>query len=537
MTKDSVTSASIVASSSPATATARDFTLKPNFTKRAEGAAPVSSSGQDASARRNSPLWEAFQAKRSVSEARINELYAQIEAVKNGFSAETGVNLSEQARKKRTELIESVKKLRDEVKALDDQRRALFAQFNETLEALKRKNSEASAAKEKMPFKSVSEISTRIAQLEQTLESGRFTLSEERQMLGEVSKLRKLKKSLENLEGSSSNDVAGLRLRLDQNKMRQGEFEASINAKKDEIAAISAQIDELNGVQAADRARRADRQTELDRLWREIETEKKKVSDAGKEFAEKKNEARAAYLRGQARREELQRQAKLEEEIDVLERQLGRVTTESAIDRKWNECTNLINFFAPFLPSAATETAEAKSLGVDESKLRKPAGIDLAKVHVIRRKDDDEECYFKPAKQSSKKKTSSQSAPAADVQNDLSKLPFHILAALADMSLAIPKTADETVQLVETLQSRRKDLQSHRDASLAETQARQNDILAQIEQIRSRIASKDEQITPAMVKKMQQRAEEEGNNDEAIDTVEESVEANTDALIEAEADK
>lgn len=50
-----------------------------------------------------------------------------------------GENLSEKNRKLRSDLIEKVKTLRGEQKAIEDERRVLSNQFGETLENLKKK--------------------------------------------------------------------------------------------------------------------------------------------------------------------------------------------------------------------------------------------------------------------------------------------------------------------------------------------------------------------------------------------------------------
>lgn len=50
-----------------------------------------------------------------------------------------GENLSEKNKKLRSELIEKVKTLRGELKAIEDERRTLSNQFSETLENLKKK--------------------------------------------------------------------------------------------------------------------------------------------------------------------------------------------------------------------------------------------------------------------------------------------------------------------------------------------------------------------------------------------------------------
>lgn len=358
--------------------------------------------------------------------------------------------------------------------------------------------------------------------MESTLEGGRFTLSEERQMLQEITKLRKMRKALENMDGTTGNDVASLRLRLDQIKLRQGDVDDRITAKKEEINAVNSKIDALNGVRAVEQAKRADSKTEIEGLRKELDAEYTKKKAAWDEYLQVKTAKEAAYHRMVARKEEQARVAVIEDEIDELERNLGRLTSESVIDKKWNECTNLINFFLPFAPNvleneSVTPVAPAKNI-------RKVDGIDLSKVQVLKKED---ECYFvssKASKKQQKKSAASESVAASETPAaDISKLPFHILAALTDMTLPIPKSVETDLpDLLRTIQSRRNDLQEHREASLAEMEQKRNVIIKEIEVLRNKIESKDEQITASVVKKAE-KAEKAAASEEVVAEEEASV--------------
>lgn len=89
--------------------------------------------------RSQNPANVAFNAKIAVIDARIADIRARMDATRHGYSLQGGENLSEKNRKVRGELIDKVKRLREEQKKLEDERRALFGQFNETLEQLKKK--------------------------------------------------------------------------------------------------------------------------------------------------------------------------------------------------------------------------------------------------------------------------------------------------------------------------------------------------------------------------------------------------------------
>lgn len=467
------------------------------------GASPATSAATNSNdrPRNSSPAFQAYEDKKKGCDARIADIRARIDAVRNGYSMAGGENLSEKNRKLRAELIEKVKALRGELKVLEDERRSLSNQFNETLESLKKKNADVSAAKEKMSFKSTAEIDARILEIESTLESGRFTLSEERQMLQEVTKLRKMRKALENMDGTSGNDISSLRFRLDQIKLRQGDIEGLITGKRDEINAVNAEIDAVNGIQATEKSKRADSKTEIEGLKKELDLEYAKKKAAWDEYLQVKAAKEAAYHRMIARKEEQARVSAIEGEIDELERKLGHLTTESVIDKKWNECTNLINFFQPFL--ASQDSTESKTKACPPAARVRSTTVDLSKVQVLKKADD---CYFVPSK-ASKKQQKPAAAVSEESNAELTKLPFHILAALTDMSLPMPKSVEKDLpDLLSILQARRNDLQSHRDASLAAMEEKRNSIIKEIEALRAKIESKDEQITAAAVKKAEKAA-------------------------------
>ena len=87
----------------------------------------------------NSAAFTAYETKKIACEARIKDIVARMDAVKNGYSMAGGENLSEKNYKLRGELIEKLKVLRGELKGFDDERRVISNQFSETLETLKKK--------------------------------------------------------------------------------------------------------------------------------------------------------------------------------------------------------------------------------------------------------------------------------------------------------------------------------------------------------------------------------------------------------------
>ena len=312
----------------------------------------------------------------------------------------------------------------------------LLEDFADTRELLRKKGAEVNTQKDKLPYKSVADIDRLVAEYERQLETNSFKLAEERQILQEVSKLRKAKKALQSLDGTGS-DMGSLRLRMEALKGKLQERDDMFEALKAQQDAISEQLGKLDGVRAEHQAKGADRQKQLDSLKKDLDKEYENRRKAYAEHKESRRVAQATAIKAQAHRQEYQRRQEIEKEIDQLESKLSRLSSDSVADRRWNECTNLSAFFSSFVP----KTEEDKPVESSESQsIRKPGAPSSDEFEVLKSKyERDEEFSFmglkaiqpksKPKKVSGSKQSSNQ---------DLSRLPISILAALTDMSLSPP---------------------------------------------------------------------------------------------------
>ncbi len=373
-------------------------------------------------------------------ESRINYLKSKLDDLKGGYG-----NVGE-ATGERGKLITELKKLREQTKPLQDERRQWAKDAAELREALKKRSSELKDAKDKLPFKTVPELEARIAQYEAQLESGNFKLSEEKQIVTEISKLNRAKKALLNLDSNSNgNDVLSMKARADNLHEKIKARDEQLDTFRSKIDAISSKLDELNGVRKAEKVSKEERQAQIDKLRKELD---EAFESRRKTYEENKAQRAAAFearLKREVRFKEERRCAEIQEKIDDLEERLASYNPESILDKKLAECNNMMSFFAQL---TLTEQPSAKAAEV--SSLAAPVGRnvevseDLTKFEVV--KKDDNDSFFVGG--ATKKKGSKKASNSSD---SLGKLPIHVLAGLSDLNLAIPSSTDQVPILLDAL--------------------------------------------------------------------------------------
>lgn len=398
-----------------------------------------------------------YEKKMSELDGRIGYLKARLDDLKGGYSGGANERSAAEGGSPRAKLIGELKALREESRPLQDERKAWAKEAADLRDAIKKRGGELKDAKDKLPFKSVPEIEARIAEYEHQLETGSFRLAEEKQIVMEISKLNKAKKTLLALEapaaGGKSQDVGSMKARVDvlqeKIKARDGQLDG-LRAKTD---ALSAKLDELNGTRASERVSKEERQAQFTKLRAELD---EAYEARRKAYEENKAQRAAAYearLKREARHKEETRRAEIEERIADLEERIASHNPESLLDKKLAECNNMISFFS--------NLAGAKSAGLPEAaenKLAAPVGRtvtaseEIASLEVV--KKDEGDVYFlggtgkSKAKKGPKSFGSNNTTPSS---NDLGKLPIHVLAGLADLNIAIPSTTSQLSILLDAL--------------------------------------------------------------------------------------
>lgn len=378
------------------------------------------------------------------------------------------------------------------MRSLDDERRRIFNDLKSTQETLKKKTGEANDAKKKLPYKSTEDIDARIREIDNDLETGRFKLIEERQMINEISKLRKLRTQLQSL-ATSGNDTMSLRLRLDNLRAKLTQKEGEIETVKAEIARLSGQISEITGSRDEEKAKRAERTKQITKIRADLESafqERRQLIEANKA---RKIAQHESYLKKQARYAELERRKKIEEEIGELEEKLLAFNPETLHDKKVSECNNLVAYFQQF---SLDKEPSSTSLATPSSSLAAPVGRqvklseDLANAVVINKSEDAEGEFYggSGAKANGKKKSSHTAAKTPTIT--LGKLPIHILAGLGDLGLPVPKGVDQLDGLFGLIDKKKVELEAKKDEGKDELLKKRQVIISQIDELKKKLEEK-----------------------------------------------
>lgn len=376
-----------------------------------------------------------------------------------------------------------------------DEKKRLNDQLAKLREDLKKKTGEVQDAKDKLPFRTIPEMENRVSQLEAQIESGQFKLIEEKQILAEISKLKKMRRALETIDGSSS-DVGTMKLRMDKLRTQVSEKDDAINEIKAKLDEVNKKIDEMNGSRAEAQAARQDRSATIDRLKKELDKLYQERRAAYEEYRTAKKAQFEAREKRDAKRAEYERRRGLEDKLEELEERLLAFNPETATDRKISECNNLRAFFAELtgmetssVPGSVEATVAKTTEGIRQVKL----SSDLAGAEVIRK--DDDEYFFAPKKRSNNAgKTMPGAASGAAVPSAMApgtllakKMPYHIMSALADLSLPIPTAVSDVPALFRAIDAKKEALSNKQDDAAGEMEEKRAALKEQIEALKKEL--------------------------------------------------
>lgn len=388
----------------------------------------------------------------------------------------------------RAQLVEQSKKLRDEMRPHQDERRRLFDSKNRIRDELKRKTGEVQEAKDRLPFRTIPEMETRVRELEAQIETGQYKLIEEKQILAEISKLKKARRALESIDGASS-DVGTMKLRLDK-------LNTEISAKDDVIAkyraeldGISKKLDEMAGSRKEAQQERDARQALIDKAKKDIEEGRKEKQALYDELKVAKRAQAEARVKREARRAEMDRRRELEDKLENLEEKLLAFNPETATDRKVSECNNLKAFFQELTgsPGEKDQSGDDKVTDVEKGVRKVQLSEELADAISINKKDKNDDFFVaKGGKKNHQKTTTvaSTGTPSAS----FAKLPFHILSALADLSLPIPSAASDLPKLFEAIEKKKTAISSKQDDAAAEMEKKRQVLEKEIADLKAELA-------------------------------------------------
>jgi uncharacterized coiled-coil DUF342 family protein len=380
-----------------------------------------------------------YERKMSEYDGRISYLRNKIDELKGNQSGNSGDGSV------RGKLLDELKRIREQARPLQDQRRFWIKEAGELRDSLKKRSGELNAAKEKLPFKTIPEIDAKIASYENQLETSSFKLSEEKHIVAEISKLNKARRALLSLNG---NDVLTLQARLDDIQEKIKSTDASNNEFKEKMETLSSKIAELDGARNASKMDRTDRQGQIEKYKKELDEvfeTKRRAFEENKAFKAAAFEAR---LKRQARWKEEKRQQEIAEKINDLEERLQAYNPESVLDKKLSECQNMVTFFSTLSGQSSSSSKEEKTTNTLAAHVGRTVELSEELANAIPIKKDDNEVFFAGT---SKKKNTKKSSSTPIPNDSLPKLPLYVLTGLGDLNLAIPSTSSQIPILLEAL--------------------------------------------------------------------------------------
>lgn len=388
-----------------------------------------------------------------------------------------------------TALFDEQKRLKDEMRPYQEERRLLFEQMEKCKEQLKKKTGEAKELKNKLPFRSIPDMEARVAELEREIESGQLTIKEEKNLLGEISKLKKARRAFESAD-NSGNDVETIRLRIAQIRAKITESDGALSVLRAKAAEVASKINEHNRANAQTQAKIQDKNAAIEKSKKEINQIYSERREAYEEYRQAKASQYEAKLKRDARRAEFGRRRELEDKIEELEEKLLAFNPETANDLKISECNNIKAFFQG--SSEAAEGSEAAVKKVESAIRKVHLGEDLADAIPIAKKSSRDEYVLPPKGKKHGKPASSHAPPSEYAQISFSKLPFHILSAIADLDLPIPTSPADVPSLLSAIEKKKTSFSAIVDKAAAEKEKQRQSLIDEIDKLKKQLDEKSE---------------------------------------------
>jgi len=322
----------------------------------------------------------------------------------------------------------------DQIKALDEQ--------------LRRRITEQKAARSKVPYKSVEEIDNKIKELEQSVESGKLKLVDEKKALAEATNLRKLRKNFSTFENDQKAiDDLKDKIKEIKDSMENPEAKAlseQYNKIQEELTAVKTELDSVFNNLTALRAEKADLNTKQQATWAalrkykdEYHTQRKAAAKWEREVREKRRE------REQAERDRIRKEQKM-----ARAQQMLAEASDPAFAEQIRRANNLVRFFDP------SHVVEEKAplladKGLAASAQRKVDASGFEGMKIVRKEDRDD-VYLPAVKKGKKgKKNHASETPATKFS-----CPPSVIEDCAFVGVNPPMSAAEVPEVVEKVKGK-----------------------------------------------------------------------------------
>jgi len=389
-------------------------------------------------------------------EKRISALREKLAKAQTEISSGAGAAGSDKSEYQisRAEKKQAVDDLFSQKKIVGDQRNAVLDQIKKLQANIKKRGEAVKTSKDKLPFRSLSEIDDQLAFLERQLSSGSVKqLFEEKRIVQEISNLNKSRKILESFTSQQSTfdddkqEIEALRTKLESIDPLRASLNKQLDAAKANLAAFEAArkeaVGSMSDLFATKNSIKADLDEEFAKV-RALRTEFKEQSDAyfnhmrsererkNEEYAIKKKEERNARLAADA----------------LAEREEAEIP---AYTDEINVCNNLIKHFTAMVKGTTA---------VEKTAVTQKAALPTFEGMIVMKKDREEDFMMMGGKKSNKKSKQSASTKAL-------KLDFELIDQLGKLKLEIPASAAQVPVVIEKLAEKREEFLAGQDAATA----------------------------------------------------------------------
>lgn len=380
--------------------------------------------------------------------------------------------MSEKDKEKKNEIFTSIKVLKSRKQENEGKSEMLHERIRKAKESIKKKTDELHSAKEKLPFKKVEDVDRRISSIEKQLETSSRTLNQEKTLVQEISKLKKTRKLLEQLDSDS--DAASVRHSIDLMEQDHKELQKERRILQDEIGAYYTQLKAFGGDRTERDAQRKELFAERDRLQNQLNEIYQARRDLFAEFKVEQDKVYEEIRAEWAKKQEHFRVRDLEKKIEELTQSLDEFGV-SQHDSDINNCVHLLNYFSTSSDVAAEEQKK-EIRKIDDDNL--PKGIP-----VVTKYDRNEVFYMgNPRKAKKEKKSKVEKTKQFSV-------PFHVLSGLSDLAIKAPESVEDVPMIVEALKTKKAEFEKLEESRKAKVQSEADKINAKIAELRVEIAT------------------------------------------------
>ncbi|KAL2131552.1 hypothetical protein VTI74DRAFT_4903 [Chaetomium olivicolor] len=395
------------------------------------------------------PDEEAYQKELARLEKEHQAAREHFDAVRAKFSlAVPDRNKPNPAREHRQQLIAQLQEIRQKQGAGKQGRAAKMEQVKRLDEELKTKLADQKTAREKLRFKSVQAVDDEIARLENLL-TKRIPLAEERKAVDDISNLRRLRKTIAQLDdGQKAIDDLKVRIKEAKASMDDPETKAlsdQYNKIQAELDAMRAQENEARENKSALRKERDEAHAKQEAAYQAVKKHKDEYWAARKAFQAWDREQREKRReRERAERERIAKERKMERARQMLDEASHPAYTEQI-----RRANSLLHFFDP-THVVVEKTPLLADKGLAATVQRKVDDSGFKGMRLVRKEDRDDD--YLPAVKKGKKGKKSHAAsetPAAKFS-----CPPSVIEDCAFVGVEPPMSAAEVPEVKEKIKAK-----------------------------------------------------------------------------------